>query len=294
MLPADGRAKLKTLIGNYPHTAPLKSGAVRSDRFDLEFVEINPVWDGFKGMIRGDLYDVSEMAVVTYLIARAHGKPLALLPAAMVGRFQHPYAIYNTTKGPMTPADLNGKRVGIRSFTTTTGAWIRGILANDYGVDLDSIDWVTFEDPHVAEFRDTTRRAPAGKAIVPMLLDGELDAVLGESSADPRAKPLFGDPQAEALRWYAKHKVVPVNHLVVMRKSAVVADPATAREVYRLLLEGKRLAGLPADPDPVPFGIAANRASLGLIADYAYQQKLIPRRISVDDMFADTAELFGA
>lgn len=294
MLPAAGGAKLKTLIGNYPHTAPLKSGAVRSDRFDLDFVEINPVWDGFKGMIRGDLYDVSEMAVVTYLIARAHGKPLALLPAAMVGRFQHPYAIYNAAKGPMSPAELNGKRVGIRSFTTTTGAWIRGILANDYAVDLDSIDWVTFEDPHVAEYRDTTRRAPAGKAIVPMLLDGELDAVLGESSADPRAKPLFGDPQAEALRWYAKHKVVPVNHLVVMRKSAVAADPATVRDVYRLLQEGKRLAGPPADPDPVPFGIDANKASLGLIAEYAYQQKLIPRQISVDDMFDDTAELFGA
>jgi hypothetical protein len=139
-------------------------------------------------MIRDDKYDVSEMAVVTYLLAKAHGKPLALLPAAMIGRFQHPYAIYNASKGPMTPADLKGKRVGIRSFTTTTGAWIRGILANDYGVDLDSIQWVTFEEPHVAEYKDTTQRAREGKKIVPMLLDGELDAVLGESSDDPRIK----------------------------------------------------------------------------------------------------------
>jgi hypothetical protein len=119
-----GRKTLKTLIGTYPHTALLKSGALRSDRLDFEFTEIVPVWDGFKGMIRDDKYDVSEMAVVTYLLAKAHGKPLALLPAAMIGRFQHPYAIYNATKGPMTPADLKGKRVGIRSFTTTTGAWI--------------------------------------------------------------------------------------------------------------------------------------------------------------------------
>ena len=149
-MPRGERKKLKTLIGTYPHTAPLKSGAVRSDRFDLEFTEIVPVWGGFKGMIREDRYDVSEMAVVTYLIARAHEKPLALLPTAMIGRFQHPFAIYNAGKGPLTPADLNGKRVGIRSFTTTTGAWLRGILANDYGVDLDSIEWVTFEDPHMA------------------------------------------------------------------------------------------------------------------------------------------------
>ena len=175
-----GRKTLKTLIGTYPHTVPLKSGALRSDRLDFEFTEIVPVWDGFKGMIRDDKYDVSEMAIVTYLLAKAHGKPLALLPAAMIGRFQHPYAIYNATKGPMTPADLKGKRVGIRSFTTTTGAWIRGILANDYGVDLDSIEWVTFEEPHVAEYKDTTQRAPEGKKIVPMLLDGELDAVLGQ------------------------------------------------------------------------------------------------------------------
>jgi 4,5-dihydroxyphthalate decarboxylase len=215
------------------------------------------------------------------------------LPAAMVGRFQHPYAIYNASKGPMTPADLKGKRVGIRSFTTTTGAWIRGILANDYGVDLDSIQWVTFEEPHVAEYKDTTQRAREGKKIVPMLLDGELDAVLGESSDDPRIKSLFGDPQAEAQRWYAKHKVVPINHLVVMRAHDVAADPDDAREVYRLLREGKRLAGPAATPDPTPFGVEANRPSLAMIAEYAFQQRLLPRRVSVDDMFAETLGLVG-
>jgi len=288
-----GRKTLKTLIGTYPHTAPLKSGALRSDRLDFEFTEIVPVWDGFKGMIRDDRYDVSEMAIVTYLLAKAHGKPLALLPAAMIGRFQHPYAIYNASKGPMTPADLKGKRVGIRSFTTTTGAWIRGILANDYGVDLDSIEWVTFEEPHVAEYKDTTQRAPKGRKIVPMLLDGELDAVLGESSGDPRIKSLFGDPQAEAQRWYAKHKVVPINHLVVMRAHDVTADPDGAREVYRLLRAGKRLAGPASAPDPVPFGIEANRPSLAMIAEYAFQQRLLPRRVSVDDMFAETLDLVG-
>ena len=198
-----GRKTLKTLIGTYPHTAPLKSSALRSDRLDFEFTEIVPVWDGFKGMIRDDKYDVSEMAVVTYLLAKAHGKPLALLPAAMVGRFQHPYAIYSASKGPMTPADLKGKRVGIRSFTTTTDAWIRGILANDYGVDLDSIQWVTFEEPHVAEYKDTTQRAREGKKIVPMLLDGELDAVLGESSDDR------GSSHCSAIHWPKRNVGTP-------------------------------------------------------------------------------------
>ena len=123
------------------------------------------------------------------------------------------------------------------------------------------------------------------------LIDGELDAVLGESSNDPKIKPLFGDPRVEAQRWYDKHKVLPINHLVVMRARDVAAGPETAREVYRLFQEGKRLAGSPQEPDPVPFGIEANRPSLALIAEYAFQQQLIPRRISVDDMFRETRAL---
>lgn len=287
------RKILKALLGTYPHTAPLKSGAVSSERAGFEFADITPVWDGFKGMIREARYDLSEMAIVTYLIAKAHGRPFALLPAAMVGRFQHPYAIYNASAGELTAQQLNGKRVGIRSFTTTTGAWLRGILANDYDVDLDSIEWVTFEDPHVPEYKDTTQRAPAGKAIVPMLLDGELDAVLGETSTDPRVRPLFGDPKAEAQRWYAKHKVIPVNHFVVMRSADVQADRETAREVWRWLLAGKRAAPPALSPDPLPFGIEVNRPSLKLIADYVYQQRLIPRPITVDEMFAETRDLVG-
>lgn len=286
------RRTLKVLIGNYPHTAPLKTGAVRSDQFDLAFTEIEPVWDGFKGMIREYKYDVSEMAIVTYLLARAHGKPLSLLPAVMTARIQHGYAYYNVTKGRLTPADLNGMRVGIRSFTTTTGAWLRGILANDYGVDLNSIDWVTFEDPHVAEYQDTTTRAPEGKKIMQMLLDGELDAVLGEPPKDdPRLGTIFDDARAEGLRWSQMRKLTPINHMVVMHSDTVRADPEAVREVWRMLCEGKRLAGPPADPDPLPFGIEANRASLDLIAEYAYQQGLIPRRISVDEMFAETRAL---
>src|SRR6201999_121018 len=134
-----------------------------------------------------------ELAIVTYLMAKSFGKPMVLLPDVVVARGQHGYTLYNAKRGTLTPSDLNGKRVGIRSFTTTTGAWLRGILANDHGVDLDSIDWVTFEDPHVAEYVDTTERAPKDKKILQMLLDGELDAVLGETSDDPRLKPLFAD-----------------------------------------------------------------------------------------------------
>src|SRR4029079_15236550 len=136
-------------------------------------------------------FDVSEMAIVTFLMARSFDKPMVLLPNVVVARFQPGFALYNAKLGTLKPAELNGKRVGIRSFTTTTGAWLRGILAKDYGVDLNSIDLVTFEDAHVAEFRAPTKRAPAGKAIIQMLLDGELDAVLGEKVEHPDLRPLF-------------------------------------------------------------------------------------------------------
>src|SRR6185295_4166605 len=132
----------------------------------------------------------------------------------------HAFALYNARAGTLTPAGLNNKRVGIRSFTTTTGAWLRGILANDYGVDLNSIDWVTFEDAHVAEFRDTTVRAPQGKQIVQMLVDGELDAVLGEKSEHPDLKPLFADLGSEEKSWFAKHQVMPINHMVAVGQAS--------------------------------------------------------------------------
>src|ERR1700736_4665107 len=147
--PASEPVRLRTLLATYPHTAPLKSGEVTSPRVTLDFKDVTPVWSGFKAMVRERAFDVSEMAVVTYLIAKSFGKPMVLLPAVMTGRIQHAWAIYNGERGTLTPADLNGKKVGIRSFTTTTGAWLRGILANDYGVDLNSIDWVTVEGAHV-------------------------------------------------------------------------------------------------------------------------------------------------
>ena len=124
--------QLKTLLGDYPLTSALKKGEIASDSVTLEFADFQPTNTGFKPMVREGLFDVSEMAIVTYLIAKAHQKPMVLLPAIVLGRFQHDYALYNRSQAPLTPADLAGKRVGIRSFTTTTGAWIRGILANDY------------------------------------------------------------------------------------------------------------------------------------------------------------------
>jgi 4,5-dihydroxyphthalate decarboxylase len=206
----------------------------------------------------------------------------------MTGRIQHAWAIYNGERGTLTPADLAGKRIGIRSFTTTTGAWLRGIFQNDYGLDLESVHWITFEEPHVAEYVDTTERAPPGKNILPMLLDGELDAVFGERSDDPRIKPLFGDPMAAAKKWYDKHHIVPLNHMVVVNAELSASRPDIVAEVYAMLREGKRRAPPPQGMDTTPFGVEACRPALAHIIDYAVQQWLIPRRFTVDELFDET------
>jgi len=282
------KTKLSMVLGDYPHTQALKSGQISSDRVELVFEHFSPTHSGFKPMVRELKFDVSELAIVTYLIAKAYQRPLVLLPAVVLGRFQQSFAIYNGDRGPLSPSDLEGRRVGVRSFTTTTGAWVRGILANDYGVNLDKVQWVTFEDPHVAEYKDTTERAPAGKTIISMLLDGELDAVIGDQSDDPRVRPLFGDPDDAAMAWYRRHGVVPVNHLVVVTEALAKSNPAEVEEVYRMLKESKRAAPSPTGIDFLPFGVEALRESLALIIDYCVQQKLIPRRFTVDELFDNT------
>jgi 4,5-dihydroxyphthalate decarboxylase len=275
--------RLRTLLGDHACTAALKDGSLQSDLMTLTFADYSPSHKGFKPMVREQAFDVSEMAIVTYLMAKSFGKPMVLLPVVVMARFQQAFALYNAKAGTLTPADLNGKRVGIRSFTTTTGAWLRGILANDYGVDLNSIDWVTFEDAHVAEFRDTTARAPAKKQIVQMLVDGELDAVLGEKSDHPDLKPLFGDVDGEEKSWFAKHHVLPINHMVVVSEALSRSDPPAVREVFRLLRESAAHA-----PGGSPrFSADEMRRSLEMIIRYTAQQGLIPREYAVDELFDD-------
>jgi 4,5-dihydroxyphthalate decarboxylase len=272
---------LRTLLGSHPGTAALKDGSIKSDLAAFDFAEYSPTNRGFKPMVREQAFDVSEMAIVTYLMAKSFGKPMVLLPNVVVARFQHAHALYNAKLGTLAPRDLNNKRVGIRSFTTTTGAWLRGILANDYGVDLNSIDWVTFEDAHVAEFRDTTARAPQGKEIIQMLLDGELDAVLGEKVDRPGLKPLFSDAAKEEKSWFAKHKVVPINHMVVVSEALSNSHPEAVREVFRMLQQSAALA-----PAGSPrFSSDEIRRSLELIIKYTAQQGLIPRALAVDELF---------
>ena len=289
-----GTNKLRVALGDYAHTMPLKNRAIASPSVTFDFAPIKPVFRAFGTMIRERSFEVSEMAIVSYLQAKAHGKPLVLLPAVMMGRFQHNCMLYNAEQGKITPADLRGRRVGVRSFAQTTGVWLRGHLQNDYGVDIDKVRWVTFEDAHVSEFRDPpgVERASPTANLTQMLLSGELAAgIYGqELPADKRLQSVIANPEEAMRQWHARHAVVPINHMVVVTAELAQSQPQTVREVYRMLLEAKKAAGLPKPGtlDMHPFGLEACRPALTMIIDYCVQQMLIPRRFEVEELFDET------
>ena len=280
--------QVHTLLGDYPNTAALKKGAVASPRLRFDFSAEKLPQNSFKAVIRGE-FDVAELAIVTYLQALAHGKPLVLIPTVVMAIPPHPCLAYNSAQGVLQPADLAGKRIGIRAHSVTTVAWVRGILAHDYGIDLDRAQWVAFEDPHVAECVEppNVTRAPAGKTLLGMLHAGELDAgvVSVSDQADGVLQPVIPDPQAALARWRERHKVQPLNHVMVIHRDLARTQPWVAEEMVRLLRQSAALAPDMPGADCIQSGIEALRPTLDLIIHYAFRQQLIPRRFAVDELF---------
>jgi len=279
---------VKTLLGDYPNTAALKSGAVATPRLRFEFDDVKLPQNAFKAVVRGE-YDVAELAIVTYLQALAHGKPVLLLPVVVMAIPPHPCLAYNTARGPLGPGDLAGKRVGIRAHSVTTVTWVRGILAQDYGVDLDSIHWIAFEDPHVPECVEPANvsRAPAGKTLAGMLRDGELDAgvVSVADQKDGLLAPVIPGPAAAEARWRGRYNARPLNHMVVVHRDLVQRAPWVAGDVVGLLQQSaSRAADMPG-ADSIRSGIETLRPGLDLIIHHAFRQGLIPRRFAVDELF---------
>lgn len=294
---APAPTSLHTLLGDYANTHALRSGALQSRTIGLEFAEVKLPHNAFKRAVRGLEFDLCELAIVTYLMAKARNIPLVLLPAVIFGRLPHKFLMYNPERGPLTPSGLAGKRVAIRSSSVTTVMWLRGILATDHAVDLDRVHWVVFEDAHVTGFQEppNVERAPEGKTIVEMLLAGEVDAgVVAEGAgADPRLQTLIPDAAAAATAWHKRTGVLPINHMVAVKSSLLKTNPDAVREFYRLLVESKRIAGLPdarstaGELDLCPMGLEANRKNLDFAIDFVHRQRLIPRRYAVDELFDD-------
>jgi 4,5-dihydroxyphthalate decarboxylase len=267
---------LKALLGDYPVTRQFKQ------RSSLEFADVKVPNTAFKRVVRDLEFDVAELALMTFLLAKAHGKPYRLLPAVLTARFQHATLAYNPERGPLSPNRLAGKTVGMRSYSVTTATWVRAILADDYGVDLGKVLWVTLEDPHVAEFRDppNAARLPPGKDLAAMLLAGELDAaILAAPPKDGPLATLIPDPAAAAAAWRAKHGAIQINHMVTVKST--VSDSA-AQEIYAELERSREAAG---SPEMNPFGREENRRNLEVAIECMYRQQMIPRRFTVEELF---------
>jgi 4,5-dihydroxyphthalate decarboxylase len=312
--------KLTTVTRTQGNNRALKDGTVKPRGFEFEFIEVDPLIDAFRRMVRGLEFDLSEMAMTTFITARAHGKKVAGLPIFLMRAFHHGAIRVNTKAGIASPKDLEGKRVGVnRGYTVTTGLWARSVLANQYGVDLSKITWVLSGDEHVAEYRPPANVEPIekGRKMADMLASGELVAAIGVDADHPDVKPLIPNAKEagfEALRTRGHY---PINHLMVIKEELLERHPHLARDIFDAFVEAKRIyleqlrSGKIEKPtavdelhqrvmqvtgkdDPLPYGIEANRKMLEEVIASAVSQKVIPRAVTLEELFpAATHSLVG-
>ena len=302
------RPRLKTALVTRGHTRALKEGTVAPRTFDFAFEEVPQIIQAFRRMVRGLDFDISEMAITTYLCARAYGKAFTAIPVFPMRALHHGAIVYNTDAGIRNPKDLEGRRVGVnRGYTVTTGLWARSILQHQYGVDLNRITWVLSGDEHVAEYTPPRNVVPIdpGRKLEEMLVSGEIPAAIGVQVDSPRIKPLIPDAREAGFAALRDRGLYPINHTVVIRNDCLDADPGLAHDVFEAFDEAKRhyVARLAAGQietaddnffkrvmditrDPLPYGIEPNRAMLEAVVAHAFEQGIIPAPVAVDDLFA--------
>ena len=310
---------LKTVTRTQGNNQALKDGAVKPRTFEFDFVEVEPLIDAFRRMVRGLEFDLCEMAMTTYIVARAHGKRMMGLPIFLMRAFHHGTIVHNTKSGIRTPKDLEGRKVGVnRGYTVTTGLWARSILADQYGVDLSKITWVLSGDEHVAEFRNPAKvvALERGRKMADALGACEIDAAIGLDVDHPDVKPLIANPRDAAFDALRTRGHYPINHLMVVKDDVLAAHPDIALDIFDAFTAAKRLyverlkAGAIAKPtavdetyrrvmevtgkDPLPYGIAPNRQALEEVVRSALEQKVITRSVTVEELFpANTHGLVG-
>lgn len=305
--------KFKTVTRSQGNNQALKNGIVKPESFEFDFEDVPVLVDGFRRMVRGLEFDISEMAITTYICAKAHGKRMTALPIFLVRAFHHGAILVNTQAGIRTPKDLEGKRVGVnRGYTVTTGVWARSVLQDEYGVDLSKITWVLSGDEHVAEYQPPANVVPIekGKKMSEMLISGELVAAIGVDVDHADIMPLIPNALDAGLAALRTRGHYPINHLMVIKDDVLAANPGLAADVFNTFVESKRVylqrlkAGQIEKPtaidtmhqrvieitgDPLPYGIAPNRRVLEELIGHALTQGIITRPVSVDELFAPSA-----
>jgi 4,5-dihydroxyphthalate decarboxylase len=317
---------LKIAVATSGHTAALKDGTVPIEGVAADFVEVVPIIAAFRRMVRDVEFDVCEMAPTTYLIARARGAPYIALPIFVMRRFHHGGFVVRPDANIKVPKDLEGKQVGVRAYSVTTGVWTRGIFTNEYGLDASKVTWVVDDEEHVTTLKlpDNVIHAPEGKSLASMMASGELQAGFtgpagigragaptanwergGQTPAQnyPELIPNVADVEAD---WYRRTGIYPIHGTIVIKTDVLEKNPWVGRALYDAFTRAKapyleRLkrgdgqapedvryrSFLPLMGDPLPYGITANRASIDALMTYALQQKLIPQRMPLEQAFFD-------
>jgi 4,5-dihydroxyphthalate decarboxylase len=286
---------LSAMMGSYPKTVALKNHSVSSRLVQLDFADIEVAQKGFKDVVRETKYDVAELALVTFLLARDAGKPYLLLPFVMNGGFHHKSILCRADSG-LVPPELAGKKVAMRSYSQTTPTWVRGILSEAYGVHTPDVHWLTQEGAHVAEYQDPAwaTRLDSGRGLAELLVSGEVDAIIAGSgvSGDPRLQTLIPQPEEAALEWYRRTHVVPVNHMVTIRKEIADSRPDIVREVFQLLVDSRAAAEPQPSPGPElqPVGFGNVRTSIETAIRFAYEQELISKKYEVEELYGSVLD----
>jgi ABC-type nitrate/sulfonate/bicarbonate transport system substrate-binding protein len=302
--------KLKTVTRTQGNNRTLKDGTVKPKTFEFQFEEVDPLIAAFRRMVRGNEFDICEMAITTYICAKAHGKAMTAVPVFLVRAFHHGAILVNNKAGIRSPKDLEGKKVGVnRGYTVTTGVWARSILQDEHGVDLSRITWVLSGDEHVAEYRAPANVVPIekGKAMGDMLAAGELAAAIGVEANSPDVKPLIPDALEAGLAALRRRGHYPINHLVVIKDELITGHPDLAADVFDAFAAAKRhylerlKAGKIEKPtevdevhrrvmaicgDPLPYGIAPNRKVIEELIGHALTQGIITQPVTADQLFA--------
>jgi 4,5-dihydroxyphthalate decarboxylase len=304
--------KLKTVTRTQGNNQALKDGSVKPKTFAFDFVEVEPLIAGFRRMVRGNEFDICEMAITTYICAKSFGKPMTAVPVFIVRAFHHGAILVNSNAGINKPKDLEGRKVGVnRGYTVTTGVWARSILQQEHGVDLAKITWVLSGDEHVAEYRPPNNVVPIepGKKMEDMLLAGELAAAIGVDVKHPDVKPLIPNALEAGLAALRRNGHYPINHTVVIRDELIAKHPDLAADVFSAFAEAKRryldrLTGgkiekpdqadmvhkrvMEITGDPLPYGIAPNRRILDELIGHALTQAIISKPVTAEALFAPT------
>jgi 4,5-dihydroxyphthalate decarboxylase len=319
----NDKVHLTIAVAEYPHTSAIRNGSIPIEGIDAEIITVKPQIGAFRRMVRQIEFDVCELAPTTYIIARAYGAPFVALPIFVLRRFHHSGLLVRPDAGIKVPKDLEGRKVGVRAYSVTTGVWTRAVLINEFGLDSSKVTWLVDDEEHVTQMKlpSNVIHTANGESLADMMANGELAAGFhGNAGVGRSGSPTGGWKEVEAhypdlfpnaaeleAEWYKRTGIYPMHGTIVVKDSVLAEHPWVAKSLFDAFSRAKKewLAGLDAgkldDPsdkkyaelrkivghDPLPYGMDANIATIKALEETAFKQELTPRRMSMDELFVN-------